>query len=147
MYDELNNDVKEWAGQMAQAVKAAGAGEGVTHRDNSPSRGASLQKIKSKVSFVQDRASKISIGFPRTLIYTTKGAGKGIGGRKGSRWLNAKGEARKTNPKSLNKLGSGNRQVKDFINKALDGPQGVETLGDIVARDMGEIVVNNIFIK
>ncbi len=147
MYEQLNNDVKEWAGNMAQLSKAKGAELGITHRDNSPSSGASLSKVKSKVAFKQDRASQVSIGFPRTLIYTMKGAGKGIGGRKGSRWLTAKGQTKKTSPKSLNKLGSGSRQAKDFINAALDTPAGIETLGDIVARDIGEIVVNNIFIK
>lgn len=147
MYQQLNDDIKEWGGNIAKVVKSAGAGQGIVHRSNSPSKGASLLKTKSKVSFKQDRVNKVSIGFPRTLIYTTKGAGKGIGGRKGSRWLNAKGETKKTSSKSLNMLGSGNRQAKDFINKALDGPDGVNVLADIVARDMGDVVVDNIFIK
>lgn len=147
MFEQLNNEVQQWASNIVTDVKAAGTADGVTHRANSPSKGASLSRIRSTVSLSQGVASKVSIGFPRSLIYTVKGAGKGIGGRKGSRWTTAKGDSRVTNPKSLNKLGSGNRQPKDFFSQALAGPRGLDTLGDIVATGIGEVMTNNILIK
>jgi len=72
------------------------------------------------------------------------GSGKGIGGSKGSRWINAKGEQKKTDPKSKNKIGRGSRTAKKFIDEALDSSQGLNELADIVAEGYGDAIVSKI---
>lgn len=89
----------------------------------------------------------VTFTFNRALIYTMVGAGKGRGGLKGSRWINEQGVAKRTNPASLNKMGTGGRTAKPFIDAWLDGPAGTEQLGDIVAGELGDAIVGSIKFK
>ena len=75
------------------------------------------------------------------------GAGKGIGGRKGSRWIDRHGAAQKTAASSLNKIGSGSRTQKPFIDHVLDGGQGIEQLGDIVAIHQADAIIRSVYLK
>lgn len=145
--EQYNSDVQGWTTEAVSAMKAAGAGMGITHRSNSPSKGASLPKVKGRLTFEMGAASKVSIRFPRQLIYTHKGAGKGRGGSKGSRWIDQYGNSKKTNPKSFGKMGTAGRSSKPFINETLDGEHGVEKLADIAAAALGSTIINNVLIK
>lgn len=146
-YDQFNENIKTWGKDLVIDAKRNGAAQGIQHVPRSPSKSASLPKVKDKYAFKTGVVNKVSITFPRSLIYTMKGAGNGIGGRKGSRWVNAKGESKKTNPDSLNKVGTGNRRQKDFINQSLDGGAGVEKLADIAALSLSTVVTENLFIN
>lgn len=122
---------------------AKGKGMNIQHRSNSPSKGDSLTKIKDK--YKQSHGSIDVVRFSninRSLIYTSVGAGKGIGGSRGSKWTDKYGKEQKTNPDSLNKLGSGNRKAKNFMLETLDGAEGVNRLGDIAAENLADAVVN-----
>ena len=140
-----NDSVKAWGNRLLGIAKSKGSSLGISHRSNSPSPDASLPKIKDKYRIGNGAINKVTFTFRRSLIYTMNGSGKGIGGFKGSRWLNAKGESKKTNPKSLGKICAGHRIQKDFINQSLDGSQGIEELGDIVATGLGDAIVSKIF--
>lgn len=145
--ERYNQRVQDWATGFVSDSRAAAQSMGVQHRDGSPSKGPSLSKIKSRVGLRNGVAEKVGVKFPRSLIYTQKGAGKGRGGSKGSRWINKYGNTATTNPRSLGKMGGAGRTAKPFFNNALDAPQGVGTLADIAAEEIGGVIVNNLFIK
>jgi len=145
-YDEYNDAVKEWARTTTTVIKSTASGLGIIHRRLSPSPGASVAKIKDQVKYRKGAISMISFKFPRTLIFTHKGAGKGIGGFKGSRWINSKGEQKRTATTSLGKIGTSSRKEKPFFNITLDGAGGMELLATIVAEKMGDTIVDNILI-
>lgn len=148
-YEQYNASVTGWARQAEAGIKASGRSLGIIHRNNSPSPGESLAKITGKT--FEDKFGVISrITFSRinrSLIYTSAGAGRGQGGRKGSTWINAKGERKRTNPRSLGKQGTGNRTEKRFVSNFLDGNRGIENLADIVANGLGDVVADNILVK
>ncbi len=146
-YDNYNLSVQRWGGSSLTGIKATGRAYNIKHRANSPSSSDSLSKMTDKYREKQGAIKVVVFTFNRELIYTMMGAGKGRGGLKGSRWINAQGVAKRTNPASLNKMGTGGRTQKPFIDAWLDGPAGVEQLGDIVAGELGDAVVGGIRFK
>lgn len=145
--DKYNDAIADWDQQSNADVKKRASGYNIIHRSDSPSRGSSINKFRSR-TFKQDGAIvRISKVFPRSLIYPHKGAGKGMGGTKGSRWVDKYGKQKSTNPASLGKMGTGNRQEKPFINDSLDGPHGVEELATVAAEHLGDALVGSLFIK
>lgn len=145
--DKYNDAVKAWDDASNRDIKSRAGAMGVTHRPNSPSKSSSVNKFKSKL-FEQDGAVvKVSKTFPRQLIWTHKGAGKGRGGTKGSRWVDKYGNTKKTDPKSFGKMGTGGRQAKEFINDSLNSATGVEELATIAAEHLGDALVGSLFIK
>ena len=146
-YNQYNLSVQRWGSHSLTGIKAVGKAYGITHRNNSPSLGDSLSKMKDKYREKFGAIKVISFTFNRALIYTMMGAGKGRGGLKGSRWINEKGVAKRTNPASLNKMGTGGRIRKPFIDAWLDGPAGTEQLADIVAGELGDAIVGSVKLK
>ena len=145
--DKYNQEVKAWDQESNAGIKALGAAKGIVHRSDSPSPSSSLNKFKSK-TFTQDGAVvKISKTFPRTLIYTHKGAGKGRGGSQGSRWTDKYGNKKTTNLKSFGKMGTGGRVAKPFINDYLDSDKGVDKLATIAAEQLGDVLVGSLLVK
>lgn len=148
-FDQYNQAVRDLGAQMAKELITTGRTMGITHRSNSPSSTDSLSRIRDRYgndkSGVINRVSFTNIN--RSLIYTMHGAGKGRGGKKGSRWLDKDGNRKSTNPKSLGKMGTGGRQSKPFIEQTLDGPNGVEKLADIIAEYQADAIVSSVFIK
>jgi hypothetical protein len=145
--DELNSEVQQWGENNALAMQQAGASMGITHRPTSPSKRASLQQINSRLKYDRGLVHVVSFRVPRALIYTHKGAGKGMGGSKGSSWADKYGTTHKTASASLGKAGTGSRQAKPFINNTLSSPTGTDALGDIVVTRLGDAFVNNLLIK
>lgn len=139
-YDEA---VKTWGKNTRDAMIAKGKSMGIEHRSNSPSKGESLTKIKDKYKSSHGAIDVVRFSnINRSLIYTSVGAGKGIGGYKGSTWIDKYGKSKKTNSDSLNKLGTGNRKAKNFMLEALDGPGGITELETIVSENLADAVVN-----
>jgi len=88
--------------------------------------------VKSKPHKTKDGdVRSVGFSFLREGIYVHKGAGKGMGGLKGSSWLDKYGVRKSTNPESLGKLATGNRKAKPWFD-ALD--KDLPELGDIVAE-------------
>lgn len=146
-FDRQNDRVEEWALRTEAGLKGRSASLGITHRSNSPSPGASVGKIKSRTRRRGDIIEVVSFRFPRTLIWTHKGAGNGRGGLIGSTWKDALGISHTTDPDSLGKMGTGGRVAKPWFDSTMEEPSGVDALADIVAEESGDAIVNNLFIK
>lgn len=143
-FEIQNQRVQQWASDTDRVIQGVGTSYGITHRSGSPSAGSSLPKVRSRMLYRDGSVSAVAFRFPRTLIYPHTGAGKGMGGRKGSRWTTKEGVSKRTNPKSLGKAGSGNRQAKPFLKDALD--RQVPVLADIVAKTSADIITQNLFV-
>lgn len=141
--DRIKNDLKE----IVADIKTEAGSMGIEHRKNSPSKSASVKKIKGSSGQQDGAVNRVSIKFPRVLIYTHKGAGKGKGGAKGSKWLDKYNVEKSTNPESLGKMGTGNRKAKPFINTILDSARGVDKIATTAAEELGDSIVNNMLIK
>jgi hypothetical protein len=140
--EKYNDETKAWAKKTRDKMVATGRSMGIEHRRNSPSSGDSLSKIKDRYKTMDGAVNEIRFSsINRSLIYTSIGAGKGIGGTRGSTWLDKYGKSHKTNPASLNKLGSKNRKAKNFINLTLDAQDGIEELADIATINLADAVV------
>lgn len=146
-YSQYNNSVRRWGGTSLTGIKTTGRSYGIKHRANSPSPKDSVAAMADKYREKQGQVNVISFTFNRPLVYTMAGAGRGQGGLKGSRWINAKGVTKRTNPASLNKADTGNRKAKPFIDAYLDSPNGTNLLGDIVAGELGDAIVGEIKFK
>lgn len=143
---QFNQDVKYWGAQTTVRLQAQARSLGIIHRANSPSGSDSTSRIKDNYGLNAGIISRIGFKFPRTLIWTHKGAGKGRGGSTGSRWINAAGDSKSTNPKSLGKMGTDGRKQKPWFNSVMDSPAGVDQLATIAAEAVGDAIVNNILI-
>ncbi len=146
-FTSLNNKVTNWSKNIEKELSAVGGFMGIEHRADSPSKGASLAKIKSSQRYQDGAVSRIRFKFRRSLIWTHKGAGKGRGGTQGSTWTDKHGNKNSTNPKSFGKMATGGRTAKPFFNSVLNGARGVNELADIVAEELGDAIVNNLLIK
>lgn len=145
--ERYNNRISSWTDDALKGLEQTGHGMNIVHREDSPSKGESLSKLKARLHNKDGGIDRIGIQLSRSLIWTHKGAGKGRGGTVGSNWTNSKGERRETNPKSLGKMGTGGRVAKPWFNQFMEGAEGVEELGDIVAEETGDAIVNNILVK
>jgi hypothetical protein len=144
---KYNQRVEEWARRSQAKMREAATAMAIQHRKDSPSPSASSKKIKSRIGKKDGIPSRVTFTFPRSLIWTHKGAGRGQGGTKGSRWINSFGNPRKTNPKSLGKMGTGSRVAKPWFNKTINDRSGVDELADIIVQESGDIIINNLFIR
>lgn len=146
-YYDFNTLVLGWSVQAAQTIRMAAGAMNIQHRPVSPSLASSVARISSAVSYESGVINKITFRFPKSLAYVHHGAGRGQGGVKGSKWIDARGDRKQTNPRSLGKQDSGNRWAKPFFNNAMTGAGGVDALADIVAETIGDSVIDNILIK
>ena len=146
-FDKQNERVLGWMQRTEASLKGNSSALGITHRANSPSNGSSVAKIKAKEKAVGGIIERISFKFPRTLIWTHKGAGKGRGGLKGSVWYDRLGIRHSTNPESLGKMNTGGRQAKPWFDNTIEASTGVDELATIVAEESGDAIVNNLLIK
>ncbi len=83
--------------------------------------------------------------FARYLIFPHKGAGKGMGGNVGSRWMDTHGNMKTTNPLSMGKMNTGSRHAEPWLNPVLD--EEVPKLADIVAGFKADQAIKAIQIK
>lgn len=145
--DKYNEAITRWDQQNNQDIKSRAGGYGIAHRKNSPSPRSSLNSFKSRLVSQDGAIVKISKVFPRTLVWTHKGAGKGRGGIVGSSWIDKYGAKKNTAAISKGKMGTGGRKAKPFINDSLDAPEGVEQLATIAAEELGDALVGFISVK
>jgi len=146
-FEKQNERVIEWGDRTTARFANIGNALGIVHRADSPSSGASLSKIKDKFKYKDGIIEVVSFKFPRSLIWPHKGAGKGMGGNKGSSWVDKYGQRHTTDSKSFGKAGTGNRRAKPWFNQTIEGVKGVDELATIVAEETGDAIVNNLFIR
>lgn len=146
-FDKQNERVIGWAGKTENNLKGKTNALGIIHRSTSPSPGPSVNKIKNRVKYRGGIIEVVSFRFPRSLVWPHKGAGKGMGGSKGSVWYDKLGIRHSTDPDSLGKMGTGNRVAKPWFNTVMEATTGVDELATIVAEESGDAIVNNILLK
>ena len=146
--DRYNTRIKSAGKEVLTDIQSEAGSMAIVHRDDSPSKGASVPKMKDRYRSKDGAVNKISFAFRRTLIYTHKGAGKGRGGVKGSKWLDKFGVTKSTKDSSKGLAGTGGRKEKPFINKVLEQEgNGVDKLAAIAAEELGDAIVNNMLVK
>jgi hypothetical protein len=143
--DRYNQRIVNWTRNAEIGLKAQGNSLGIVHRSNSPSKGASLPKVKGKEHYEAGGVDRIGFKMNRSLVWTHKGAGKGKGGTVGSSWTNRQGEKKETASSSLGKMGTGNRKKKPWFDEFMNAPAGVEDLATIAAEELGDAVIADTF--
>jgi len=117
----------ETAMQQAKEWAAGTEGELVaglfSHSDTAALRESIESKVNKSRKFPD--AIRVTFNFERHGAMLWKGAGRGIGGRIGSSWLTKDGIRKRTNPLSLNKLGTGKRKAVDWFAPVLQRNLGV----------------------
>jgi hypothetical protein len=125
--NEQNLAVAGWFTETLRAVKAR-----YMQLIRSPGRsGDGLDSLQTRTRQSYGEIDSGAFKFERYLIFAHKGAGKGMGGSKGSHWVDAHGVTKTTNPLSLGKMNTGSRHAEEWLNPVLDDQ--VPKLADIVA--------------
>lgn len=112
---------------------------GITHGPNG------FNKIRTAMRKRDGMINKVTFKFPKTGIYREKGAGRGYGGKKGSKWIDANGVTKTTNPASLGKAGTGKRQAAPWFNPVIE--KYADQMANELADQFVEIAFNNLLIK
>lgn len=132
--ERYRQEVRSWAAEAARKMRGA-----------SPRRtGQLLALLKHRLRMRTGVPEAVFFQFPRYAVWVEKGAGKGHGGRKGSRWY-SNGTLRRTDKASLGRMNSGARRARPFINPVLD--TDVELLADIMVHHMGSQAINAMRIR
>ena len=146
-FKKYNKEVAEWAKSNKGDIKKNAAQSGIKHRKNSESKGPSILRLKSTLKEQEGAVNKVTFGFPRSLIWTHKGAGKGRGGTVGSKWVDKYGNNKSTKFSSLGKMGTKGRTAKPFINDILNSSTGVDNLASIAAEHLGDALIGSLLIN
>lgn len=136
--DEFNEQTRSWGRATNDQVKAGLFGIGARRT------GQLLRELKVRTGLQFGRVFRISFSFPRQLVWLEKGASKGYGGRKGSRWT-TRGTVRRTSKESLGKMGTGRRIAHRIFNSTMD--KRVPILAALVARYYANASVKAITLK
>lgn len=134
-------ELDAWASKVEQYLKASV----LLHKNyRSKSNGKSLaDSITHKIHLdKQYRSEPRSIGFTfaRHGVYFAKGAHRGHGGFIGSKWTNAYGTLKQTDPNSRGKMGEGSRKPVDWFNPIID--DHTDQLADIAAKYCADMTLD-----
>jgi hypothetical protein len=145
---EFNAKVEAWGKDVTSMLRQSV--RSMTRRDLLLSRSIRPNFYRNKKYLEasgEGEIYRIGFSFVREGIYIHKGAGRGQGGVSGSKWYNLRGELKKTDPRSLMKMGSGNRKPKEWFNPVIE--QKLPELSDIVSDYSASLQIDatNIFIK
>lgn len=137
---EQEKIVKKWSGETLQSVKSS-----YLSLINSRKRsGDGLDTLKVTHKMDHGEVSRVSFKMARHLVFVHGGFGKGIGGQKGSSWLDKFGTRKKTNPKSLG-ANKGRRKAKEWLNPVLD--RELPKLADSLLEEKIDTAVKAIYLK
>ena len=117
MISPLESAIQE-AKHWAEGVEGGLVAGLFSHSDTSALRKSIDSKVNKSRKFPD--AIRVTFQFQRHGAMLWKGAGKGIGGRIGSTWITKSGVQKRTNPLSLNKLGTGTRTPVDWFAPVLE---------------------------
>ncbi len=104
--------------------------------------GALVASIKQSTGTRDGQIDRVGLKFARHGIYFEKGAGRGKGGTKGSRWRNAAGETKTTRANSLGKMNTGSRKAKPWLNPALETAK--DNIQEVVVDFYQDAIVKSI---
>lgn len=137
--EKVNQIILQKTAASIPAFMAEQSKYGMQHSSNG------ISKIKAVTRKRDGMINKIKFQFKVSGIYREKGAGKGYGGSKGSKWVNANGQLTTTNPNSLNKQGTGNRKAAPWFNPVAE--KFADELAEELLTEFVEIAFNQIKIK
>lgn len=149
--DKFNAAAKGWGQATLAELRQSGGRIG--------SRGTGTFMRTLRVRYQQRFGEIYGIGFqfPRYAVFAEKGARKGHGGAKGSRWWNdsdtsvlkdgsiRQGGWRRTNPASFGKMNSGASRATPWFNPVVDRRMG--TLAEMMADHVADMALNTILIR
>lgn len=131
---QRDQEVRRWGKETLDQLK------GMSVRRS----GLLVRMLKSRFRSRGGHIDAVGFIMPRYAVWMEKGASRGHGGAKGSRWWDGSGW-RRTDPRSLGKMNMGRRRARPVINPVLD--RRVPVLADIVARFWADATVNAIKIR
>ena len=141
---QFNQDVRQWGIGTTKALK--GSVRSLITNDRRLSNSIRPNFYYDN-KYGTKEIDRVGFSFEREGVYVHRGAGRGQGGWKGSRWYNKKGELRTTNRKSFGLMGFGNRKPKEWFDPVVEGrlPQ----LADLVAEYSSTLFIDTsrIFIE
>jgi hypothetical protein len=131
---EVIDACKDWTNDTKAALKQRAHGD----------TGAGRKSIKGRLKVRSQEPYAISFTFNRYLVWVEKGAGKGAGGAKGSKWRNAKGELKSTNPLSKNKMGK-LRDEQPWYDETIQ--ERLPILNELIEKHLSDSIVKYIGLR
>lgn len=132
--------VKKWSAGALQSVKNSYLSK-ISLKTMSGDGFDSL-KVAHKIEYGE--VTRVSFKMARHLIFVHGGFGKGVGGSKGSTWIDAKGNRKKTKTTSLGAK-KGKRAAKAWFAPVLD--RELPKLADALLQEKLESAINAINLK
>ena len=137
--EAYNEEIRKWSKASTEDIRRALIGIGARKS------GLIIKELRSRIALKFGTVNRVTFQFPRHLVFIEKGASKGYGGRKGSRWNSADGETRKTDPRSLGRMGTGARPARPTFNPTMERQMLV--LVGIMQRHYADAAAKGILIK
>ncbi|MBK5720145.1 hypothetical protein JGH11_04590 [Dysgonomonas sp. Marseille-P4677] len=126
--EQFNKDVSGWSINTTRRLKA---NVRMMVREDRKLSDSINPNVYYDNKYGVKEANRIGFSFVREGIHIHKGAGRGQGGYKGSKWYNQYGEQKTTQLSSLAKMGTGNRKPIEWFDPVID--QELPQLADLVA--------------
>ena len=137
--EKVNKIIQDATTALLPALVSEQAKYGIKHGSDG------MDRIKKSFRKRDGLINKVTLKIKKSGIYREKGAGKGYGGKKGSKWINAKGNQKTTNPESLGKAGTGKRRAAPWFNPVVE--KYADQLANQLADEFVEIAFNNLKLK
>jgi hypothetical protein len=118
---QFNQKAKEWGRKVGSEIKATGKQKGIVHRSNSPSKGSSIDAIRTVTGQRQGLTYKIRFIIRRSLVWTSKGVGKDT---------------------PIEKAGQTNRVAKPFLSEPIE--DNLEELAEMVGEHYGHEITKRL---
>ena len=132
--------VKKWSAGTLQSVKNSYLS--MISLKTMSGEGFDSLKVAHKMEYGE--VTRVSFKMARHLVFVHGGFGKGIGGSKGSSWLDAKGNKKNTDPSSLG-ASKGKRRAKAWFAPVIE--RELPKLTDDLLKEKMESAVNAILLK
>lgn len=127
--------VKKWSGGALQSVKNQYLS--IVSLKTMSGDGFDSLKVAHKMEYGE--VTRVSFKMARHLVWLHGGFGKGVGGSKGSSWLDKKGNRKKTNPQSLN-APKKNRRAKAWFVPVIE--RELPKLADELLKEKIDAAIN-----
>lgn len=134
-----NQAVKDWGRDTQGQLRSSINGLGVR------ATGTLLRSVNAKFGQRFGQVNYVGLRFARYGVFVEKGASRGHGGAKGSKWRTAQGKLKRTNPKSMGAMGTGGRSARPWFNPVIG--DAVDRLADLVVNFIADASLNTIQIK
>lgn len=121
---ETNRKIRKWGNSTAAKLRSQVVSLGIKHTSKSPSPRAAINSISARYRERDGLINRVGYVIPRHMIYVHKGVGRGT---------------------SIEQVGNTKRQAKPWFNPVIE--KNIDELADIIANDLGNSIINNLFIK